>query len=224
LHAAAPQWQNIELLPNGLDLEAYPFQSDPPVPGTLIYPGSVTYEPNRDAVEWMARDILPRIRSQVPDARFRVTGRVPASGGALETAGLEFTGYVSDVKPEIARSWVCALPLRLGAGGTRFKALEALALGSPLVSTAIGYEGLDVTDNVNVLMAEDAVTFADRCVSLLKSPELRLALVRNGRRLVEDRYNWASLGQRLVERIASISDMKRRSHFPERAVNVSPSP
>jgi glycosyltransferase involved in cell wall biosynthesis len=117
-----------------------------------------------------------------------------------------------------------SLPLRLGAGGTRFKALEALALGSPLVATAIGYEGIDVTDNENVLMAEDAGTFADRCVSILKSPDLRFTLSRNGRRLVEERYNWASLGQRLVERITSIYDARRRPHFPERVVNLSASP
>ena len=169
----------------------------------------------------MAADILPRIRSHVPDARFRVTGRVPAHGRVPEAAGLEFTGYVSDVKPEIARSWVCSVPLRLGAGGTRFKVLEALALGSALVSTAIGYEGVEVTDGENVMMAEDAGTFADRCVRVLRSPELRLTLSRNGRRLIEERYDWAVLGQRLVDRITAIADTRRSEHFAATATSPS---
>lgn len=212
LHAAAPKWQNVELVPNGLDLDAYPFQPVPPVPDTIIYPGSVNYDPNRDAVEWMARDILPRIRLQAPGVRFLVTGRVPANGNAPEAEGLEFTGYLSDVKPAIAGSWVCGVPLRLGAGGTRFKVLEALALGSALVSTAIGYEGVNVTDGENVMMAEDAGTFADRCIAVLKSPDLRQKLSRGGRRLIEDQYNWAILGQRLVDRITGICDTKGKMH------------
>jgi glycosyltransferase involved in cell wall biosynthesis len=89
--------------------------------------------------------------------------------------------------------------LRLGAGGARFKVLEALALGTALVSTAIGYEGVEVTDGVDVLMAEDAATFAACCVRVLRDPGLRRTLSEGGRRLMEQKYDWSVLGAKLLE-------------------------
>jgi glycosyltransferase involved in cell wall biosynthesis len=206
LRAAAPEWRDIHLLTNGLDLTEYPAGLAEPEPGTLIYPGSVMYDPNRDAVEHMAREILPRIRAEVPGARLRVTGRTPEGIALARADGLEWTGYVPDVKPVIAGSWICAVPLRLGAGGARFKVLEALALGTALVSTAIGYEGVEVTDGVDVLMAEDAATFAACCVRVLREEGLRRALSAGGRRLMEQKYDWSVLGAQLLglveERVA----------------------
>jgi glycosyltransferase involved in cell wall biosynthesis len=206
LRAAAPGWRDVDLIPNGLDLSEYPPHLATPEPGVLIYPGSIAYDPNRDAVEFMAREILPRIRARVPGVRLRVTGKVPDGAATIRAEGLEFTGYLPDVKAAIAGAWICTVPLRLGAGGARFKVLESLALGSALVSTAIGYEGVEVSDNVNMLAAEDAATFADRCIRVLASPDLRARLGANGRRLIEERYDWAKLGAALELRLLALRE------------------
>lgn len=193
----------LRLITNGLDLSAYPFGSRPAIPGRMIYPGSTTYEPNRDAVTWFAETMLPAIRARLPDAELVVTGAVPASSGKpVEAPGLRYLGHVEDVKAEIAASSVTVVPLRLGAGGARFKVLESLALGTPIVSTAIGYEGLAVTDRNNILAAEDPETFAARTIEVLTSPQLRTELAANGRRLMEDVYNWLKLGGVLEAELA----------------------
>ena len=195
---AASTWRHIEFLPNGLDLTAYPVGLATPQPKTLIFPGSLIYPPNRDAASYFIREVLPHIRDQVPDVTLLITGKVPEDGSAPQAPGVVYTGYVPDVRPVIAGAWVCPVPLRAGAGGARFKVLEALALGTPIVSTAIGAEGVHVTDGVNILMAETPQEFAAQTVKLLQSPELRAHLATAGRRLIEERYNWRVLGARVA--------------------------
>jgi len=206
LVATSRDWARVEVLPNGLDLAAYPLGLGTPDPFTLVFHGALSYAPNLQAVRLLAHEILPRVQAGVPGARLLVTGRVPADGTAPRGAGVVYTGYVPDVRPVVAGAWASPTPLKSGAGGARFKVLEALALGTPLISTAMGVEGLAVTDGVDILMAEDPAAFAAQTVKLLRSPDLRRRLAAGGRRLVERRYDWAVLGGRLaglVEELAS---------------------
>ena len=210
LLAASPGWTRAEVVPNGLDLAAYPVGLASPEPNTLVFHGATTYGPNLDAVRYFVAEILPRIRAAVPDARLMVTGKAPANGSVPQGPGVVYTGYVPDVRPLIARAWACPVPLRLGAGGTRFKVLEALALGTPVVSTAIGVEGVAVTDGVDVLMAEDPSAFAAQTTKLLRSPDLRARLAAGGRGLIEREYNWTVLSERFSKLLDELV-AKRRS-------------
>jgi len=88
------------------------------------------------------------------------------------------------------------VPLRVG-GGTRLKILEALALGTPVVSTSLGAEGLEVTPGVDILIADEPTEFADATLRLLEDPALRAQLAANGRRLVRRRYDWDQIGEQL---------------------------
>jgi glycosyltransferase involved in cell wall biosynthesis len=204
LLAAAPGWARVEVISNGLDLGTYPLGLAAPQPNTLVYPGSLTYAPNLDAAHYFVKDILPRIRAEVPATRLLITGKVPTGGSAPEGPAITYTGYVPDVRPVIAGAWVCPVPLRAGAGGTRFKVLEALALGTPIVSTAIGAEGVAVTDGVDILMAEEPADFATQTVKVLRSPELRNRLATAGRRLIEQQYDWEVLGARFGALISEL--------------------
>lgn len=198
LLTVAPAWRNVKFLPNGLDLAVYPLGLALPQPNTLVFPGALTYTPNLDAATYFIRDILPRVRTQVPDVTLLITGQIPPDGSAPQAPGVVYTGYVPDVRPIIAGAWACPVPLRSGAGGARFKVLEALALGTPVVSTAIGAEGVHVTDGVNILMAEDPIVFSTQIVKVLRSPELRDQLSQGGRQLIEQRYNWQVLGAQVT--------------------------
>jgi len=103
------------------------------------------------------------------------------------------------------RNWVSIVPLRIG-GGTRLKILEAMALGTPVVSTRKGAEGLDVTDGENILIADTAAGFVDAVLSLLDDSGLRARLAANARRLVETRYRWEDIGQELDRVIRRVLD------------------
>lgn len=210
LLAHCPGWRELVFFPNGLPLDEYPLEMAQPDPKVLIYPGSVTYVSNRDAVQYMIARILPLVRAEVPDVRFVVTGAVPEDGSAPQAPGVIYTGRLPDVRPTIASAWACVVPLRSGAGGTRFKVLEAMALGTPLVSTSIGAEGVELTDGTNIMIADTPESFAAKTIELLKSPDLRAKISSAGRRLMEQRYDWKVLGAQISEMLIRLVETKKR--------------
>src|SRR5581483_6692697 len=99
------------------------------------------------------------------------------------------TGTIPDIRPWVWGAAAAIVPLRVG-GGTRIKIYEAMAAGTPVVSTTIGAEGLDVRSGDTILLADDAAAFADACVSLLLDRELAARISANARALVAARYSW----------------------------------
>jgi glycosyltransferase involved in cell wall biosynthesis len=117
---------------------------------------------------------------------------------------VRLTGFVEDVRLPVAGASVHVAPIRWG-GGTRLKILEAMALGTPVVATSKGAEGLDVTRDRHIVIADEPSEFAVQVLRLLRDPNLRDDLARKGRALVEERYDWRAIGQRfvgLVEKVA----------------------
>jgi glycosyltransferase involved in cell wall biosynthesis len=196
-----------EVIPNGAEVTLPEGDGAEPRPGSIIYAGSVTYAPNLEAVGYFIREILPRVRAAVPGAVFTVTGRTDGVdlGGLLEADGVRFSGQLDNVRAAIARSWLSVAPIRSG-GGTRLKILESLALGTPVVSTSKGIEGLRLEDGRHVLVADDAPEFASAVVTLLRDPGLRERLGDEGRRQVALHYDWDRIGDAfcsVVEHAAS---------------------
>lgn len=203
--AVAPQARRVVVVPNGVDLAWHPGDFGAPEPDTLIFAGALTYEANFDAMAYFLREIFPQVRAQRPAVRLRITGRtegVPLAQLPLGP-GVELTGYLAEVRPVVARSWASVVPLRIG-GGTRLKILEALALGTPVVATSKGAEGLAVTPEQDLLIADTPAEFARQTVRLLADAGLRARLVANGRRLVEQRYSWERSGAQLEALLAEI--------------------
>lgn len=195
---------HVEVVPNGVDCAHNRLNLAQPRPGTLVFNGSLTYSANYDAMQWFLAEIWPRIRAQVPDATLAITG---ATSG-VDLAGLtlddhvRLTGYVDDVRIPVAGAAVAVAPIRQG-GGTRLKILEAMALGTPVVATTKGAEGLDVVDDEHFLRADDPHTFAARTVLLLQNADLRHRLANNARHLVETTYDWSQIGARFVTLVES---------------------
>lgn len=180
----------LVVVPNGVDLGACTGSFGTPSNDTLIYPGALSYEANFDAVQFFAEAILPRLRLRRPDVRLRVTGRAtPEQVAMLAGLGVECTGFLDDVRPAVAGAWAEVVPLRKGSG-TRLKVLEALALGTPVISTAKGVEGLDLLPERDVLVADTPDDFAGQTLRLLGSPALRAELAANGRRAAAG-YDWS---------------------------------
>lgn len=210
LRAAWPD-RRLEVVANGLALDEYPFGLEPAVANRLIYPGSTTYPPNLDAVRFFAEKIMPLVRAEIPEAELQVTGAAPPADMRPRGEGIVYTGHLSDVRRAIAGAWACVVPLRLGAGGARLKVLEALALGTPVVATAVGYEGVAVTDDVDILAAEEPAEFARRTVEVLRSPAKRARLAAAGRQLIESRYDVRVLGKRYRSLLHEVAATPRAS-------------
>jgi glycosyltransferase involved in cell wall biosynthesis len=193
-----PNYNRLRIIPNAIDPAGYLDAFGEPSEGTLVFCGALTYSPNLDALQLFLREVLPTIHRSKPDVVLRVTGSTTGVNRELLPwhSGVHYTGYVPDIRPVVARSWATVVPLRTG-GGTRLKILESMALGTPVVSTKKGAEGLEVTHGDDILLADDPQTFARRTVDLLQSLDLRGRLASGGRRLVESRYNWQIVGQEL---------------------------
>jgi len=201
-----PSYEGLAIVPNGVDLEVNSGDFGAPKPDTLIYSGALTYDANFDAMAFFLRDVLPLIRARRPNVHLRITGGykgVPVDKLPLG-AGVELTGYLEDIRPAVAQSWVCVVPLRVGAG-TRLKILEAMALGTPVVSTSKGAEGLEVTPGEDILIADEPEEFADGVLRLLGDRDVRARLSINGRRLVEEKYSWERCGGRLERLLVEVS-------------------
>ena len=198
LQRIAPEFEALKVIPNGLDLELYKGDWQPPMSDSLIFPGALTYQANFDAMVFFLETVFPLVQLQCPEVTLRITGRT--DGAPLTRLPVNehvvLTGYVKDVRPVIAQSRVCVVPLLTG-GGTRLKILEAMVLGTPVVSTSRGAEGLEATPGEHILIADQPEEFADAVVRLLTDDALHDRLSVNGRCLVKEQYDWVSIGSQL---------------------------
>jgi glycosyltransferase involved in cell wall biosynthesis len=184
---------------NGVDCSR-PIERVPaPVP-TILFTGKLDYRPNVDACEWLVGEIFPRVRAAVTGVRLMLAGRDPSPAvRALAGADVAVTGALSDAALTRCRSeaWVYAVPMRMGSG-VRFKALEAMAAGVPLVSTVLGVSGTGAIDGTHALVSDDAAGFADHLTALLRDPPRGRDLAREARRLVEEVHDWRHITPRLL--------------------------
>ncbi len=196
----------VEVIPNGVDTtDKHPDSAVQPKAFSLIYTGAVTYGPNYDAVDFFIREVLPLVRQRYPETSFSVTGgtgQVDVSDLAAQP-GVHFTGYLPEIDPAIHASWLTVVPLRAG-GGTRLKILESMALGTPVVSTHKGAEGLHVTDGENILLADEPEAMAAQVCALLADPARREQVAQAGRALVQTEYDWVIIGRQLADFIERI--------------------
>lgn len=163
----------------------------------LIYPGSIGYFANLDAVGHFVRNIFPLVRRARPDVEFWVTGDTAGRDlSSLQAPGVTFTGYVADIERLIEESSACVVPLRIG-GGTRLKVLQAMALETPVVSSSKGIEGLDVTPEEHVIVGDTAEVFAQQVVRVLENRATAERVARRARALVEAQYSWRAVADTL---------------------------
>ena len=183
---------SVELVPNGVDTKFFSVANQSPTKRSIVFTALMNYPPNIDAAVWFCHEILPIIHSKHPKMSFKLVGDKPGSAIlALEKRkGVYVTGRVPDIRPYLADSLALVVPLRSG-GGTRLKILEAMAMGRPVVSTSQGAEGLEVTDGVDILLADTPEEFAKHIFALVADPQLGRRLGIAGRKLVETRYDWS---------------------------------
>jgi glycosyltransferase involved in cell wall biosynthesis len=192
---------NVSVVPNGVDTKAYrPY----PLQGRkkdILMVGTMDHKPNVDAAKYFYNEIFPHIRAKVEEVTLTVVGKNPPSEiQQLDSdSAVEIRPNVPDVRPYYKKAMVSAVPLRSG-GGTRLKILESMALGTPVVSTSVGCEGLEVKNKHNILIANNPVDFANKVIGLLTSATLWTEISQNGRDLVEKKYDWRRLAM-VLERV-----------------------
>jgi glycosyltransferase involved in cell wall biosynthesis len=209
LREAAGNDLDIAVIPIAVDThEVTPIQRNP---GSdhILHIGTMFWPPNVDGVLWFLREIFPLVRSKLPDTRFDVVGARPPHEvvAAGQADGVNVTGYVADPGPYLRDAGAVVVPLRAG-GGMRVKILEALAQGLPVVTTTLGCEGIAVEHSRHLLIADTPEAFAQAVVRLLQDRPLAEELGRNGRRLIEERYDYRVAYRPLDDLYSSITDTR----------------
>jgi polysaccharide biosynthesis protein PslH len=195
----------ISVIQTGVDLTQYRPDPNPPEPRPLVtFVGAMDWEPNVDGVEYFCSEVWPAIQAAVPEARVRFVGRNPDRRVAKwASASIEVTGSVPSVIEHLRQSAVVIVPLRIG-GGTRLKIYEAMASAKAVVSTTIGAEGLDVKNGRDILLADDAKSFAQAVILLLRDRGLR-GRYESAAADAAARYGWPAIGERFSEILQAVA-------------------
>lgn len=172
----------------------------------LVFVGNFNHTPNIDAVLWLVREILPRVKARLPGVRLEIVGNnPPATVRALASEHVQVSGWVPDTKPHLDAARISVAPLRVGAG-MKGKVGEALAHGLPVVTTPIGAEGMDLVDGREVLIAESADAFANAVVRLHQDRAMWERMAEAGRESVERRYGIAAVASLLLQLMRAVDE------------------
>jgi sugar transferase (PEP-CTERM/EpsH1 system associated) len=203
--------KNLYVFPNGVDLDTFSIVSnekDYASNEILLFTGNMNYAPNVDAVIYFTQVIFPIILERHPSVRFVIAGQKPLpSVVALASDKVEVTGFVEDIAIYYKDASVVVAPLRFGAG-TQNKVLEALAMGVPVVCTAIGFEGLGIKSGQGAFKEIEALAFANRVCELLDSAALREKTGKEGMQIIRTRFDWNVLSQQLENHFKDIVSEK----------------
>jgi glycosyltransferase involved in cell wall biosynthesis len=218
-----PAGVEVLTVPNGADTDYYqPIPLAKRDPNTILLSGNMSVKRNIDAVFWFVDGVFPAIRSTLPEAQLLIVGADPAAEirALAQRPGIKVSGTVADMRDYHARSRVTVAPYRFGAG-TKLKVVEAMACGTPLVSTSIGCHGLDVCSGEHLLIADAKIEFADSVIGLMRDEQLAESLASAARNLAEAKYSWrsivASLEPKVEALVQSHSRTAVREHVPATA-------
>ena len=167
----------------------------------IVFTGSMDWLPNEDAMQYFIREVLPAVRKEIPDVTLTVVGRNPyASLVELSKSdpSIVVTGRVDDVRPYIEKAAVYVVPIRIG-GGTRLKIYEAMSMAKPVVSTTVGAEGLPVTNNEELVLADSTAEFAAALIRLFCDRDWAAELGGRAAKLVREKFGWRGVAESFAE-------------------------
>jgi sugar transferase (PEP-CTERM/EpsH1 system associated) len=203
----------VSTLPTGVDTDFFRPLGNPPLPGRMVFVGSMDWDPNEDGIVWFLGNVYPRIRQAIPNASFAIVGRNPSQrlrAIAAKTPAVEVTGWVPDVRPYLSQAAVVVVPLRIG-GGTRVKIPEAMAMAKAVVSTPIGTEGLHFRDGAQIRIAEHPEVFSGAVAELLRNDSLRNVIGTAARQEVVSNHSWEEVVTRVEEVLERVASHDKRA-------------
>lgn len=200
----------VQVVPNGVDTDYFVPGNEPVTENSLIFIGGMTWYPNLDAMNFFTHDVWHLIKSKIPDLTMTMIGRNPTrniKAFMRKESGFKSPGFVADVRAHLRKAAVYVVPIRVG-GGTRLKILDAMAMGKAIVSTSIGCEGIDVTDGVDIVIADTADDIAAKTVELLGNREMREEIGRNAKQKAVDVYSWKKVYPKLDRVYSELAAMR----------------
>ena len=188
---------SVELLQNGVNTNVFKPRIGQFIPLRVLFTGNMDYAPNIDAVSYFVEEIWPKVLTKVPNAKFVIAGQRPvAKVLSLKSENIDITGFIPNLADEYAKAHVVVSPLRIGAG-TQNKVLEALSMDIPVVSTNVGYAGLELDKGEGIALSENSDEFAQNVVDILTNIEYRNQLGSEGGKKIRSRFSWHGIALQL---------------------------
>jgi glycosyltransferase involved in cell wall biosynthesis len=196
----------------GIDTARYRFEPAGRESHTMLFVGGFRHTPNQEAMQWFGRLVLPLILKECPDARLVIAGSDPPPRYSLPgpAEAIDLLGFVDDIREPLSRYAVFVCPI-LSGSGMRVKLLEAFAAGIPVVSTAVGAEGLVAKNGEGCLLADTPEAFAERVLELFADERRAAELAERARALVVAQKDMAVMTGKLLGSYVEAVRKKRTS-------------
>jgi GT2 family glycosyltransferase/glycosyltransferase involved in cell wall biosynthesis/MoaA/NifB/PqqE/SkfB family radical SAM enzyme len=210
---------DITLVPTGVDLKHFSYEFKPENSNRLIFVGHYRHYPNEDAIIYFTKKIFPLIRKRVPGIELLIVGSSPTPQveSLSRQKNVKLVGEVRDVLDYLRKADVFVNSIRISAG-IKGKILEAMAAGVPVVSTKIGSYGIDAVPGKDIIIADSPQRFAKEVIRLFHETELRKEIGVRARNLVENKYDWVKIADRL-DRV--YKDILFRNFWPQDSAPIS---
>lgn len=207
--ARAYRCKNVATIPNGVDI---PREQPQPEEPTMLFLGTMSYQPNLAAAEYLIKCVWPLVLRALPHARLMVAGNYPERIPAFADSppNVEFCGFVGDLRELYGRARAVCCPILSGAG-TRIKIIEAAAYGKPVVSTNVGAEGIELRDGEEILLRDDLRSFAGACVRLLEDRAEALRIGSAARSAAARLYDAKGVVERIRAHLEGSGEEPRRA-------------
>lgn len=189
----------IVVVANGVDFEHFSYHQEEKV-YDLIFSGNMNYAPNVDAAEFLAKEIFPALKREMPGLKLVLCGATPAPRvKALQSEDVIVTGWVDNMAEWYAESRIFVAPMRMGTG-LQNKLLEAMAMQLPCVTSPLAAKPLEHADAKQAVMPCSTTSgYVEAIRSLLQDPELYQRLSNNGYQYVHEQYDWQNAVEKLQQ-------------------------
>jgi glycosyltransferase involved in cell wall biosynthesis len=185
----APDRERL-LIPDGNDIEYFSNYPRNPDPDTILFYGAMGSRQNRNAFFRFYNNIYPSLKNKFKNLKVLVVGANPPPEiiQLNDNINFEVTGFVPDVRPFLAKAWLCIIPLELGSG-FRGRVIELMAMGIPVVGTHNALDSIDMTNGFEGYITDSDSEMIKDCILLMSDSGKRHNMGKRALEFVKRNYS-----------------------------------
>ena len=192
----------IEIIGNGIDTDYFQKISTD-IKYELVFIGNLSYIPNIEAANFIAKKILPKLLKKLPNIKILIAGSNPSTRVLkLANKNIEVQGWVEDIRKTYSSGKIFFAPMNIGSG-LQNKLLEAMSVGIPCITSELSNRSLKAVDKKNILIGNSVNEYVNHIISLLKDEKKIKKIGDGGRKYVIENYNWKTANHKLLKLLKS---------------------